>query len=1042
MAAGSLPTAPRAVTPDAVTDEIAGASLQTGNRYSVHNVDLRTGAATFRFRNGVVYPATPVAGRVMEMLFVGHGRILLDPPDAIEAHQLDLFTDSTTMDAPFHEAILVVTSDEDRERLLATRDTSAENEIRLAQARRRWEWWKNSGERRVLGVEPALFRRAIDDVGAEEYFAAHLTSGMVAKHFQETAEFFYAEEPQETEQVTLGRFTAFSDIADADEARRIQRILSESRRHGRNAALQFNDLGRLETWMKFPLKGTAGRPGGGLPGFEPERYEIDVEVDKKDQHLTGVTRLHLVDRDRGGRRSVQLTLSPDYTVNRIVSEDGNDLFFNQVQNNIMVVLDKPAANGGHTVVQVEYTGNVLAKVKKGSFVLGDTFGWYPHAGSVDRAVYDVTFRWPWWLQLVASGKRVEGGQDKGMRWERRRLDFPSAAFAFQMGKFELTRVQAGHVAVTFAYDKDTRKLWEADIDEIQKTTIASLQFFEQTFGPYPLDQMTVVTLPQSGSQGFLGFIMLSSTMIDDRDLLETLFRTPDRRAIIAHEIAHQWWGHLVGWRSYRDQWLSEAMAEYSSLLYSREKLGGRHQFEAGPFAGWDTRILQTFNGMTLESLGPVVLGNRLAGISAQVYSAIIYTKGGLVLDMLSRRFIDPKAFPTMLSYIVKAARNGPISTEEFILAIEKMSGADLTSFAQQYIYGTGVPLVFYSYTTKETANGQWHIAGEVRQFPSANRRVRVVTTDDGPQDVIIEEESLGHADGMGLVLPFQVQLAGDKPRTVHGRLPLRGGRTPFALDVQGKPERMWFDRNGEVLALCLAEDHRPKTGLLRLAIALRTVGESAEAETVFRQALDEERIGDVRNAAGGFTLRLAKLLTELLGDDGSVMETLERELTEEERAEWRAALNRSTHIEMARLFLDEDRLADARQALDAAKAAVPRSAGPASGTGRSGNESESSKKKGRKHGGDDPDSRIVILEARLALKEQRYDDVSDALGKAVESSRQFRTGEVYALLAAAACGADHVTDCAGYAEKARARGVTIYAGRMTASAPRPRTSVP
>ena len=130
----------------------------------------------------------------------------------------------------------------------------------------------------------------------------------------------------------------------------------------------------------------------------------------------------------------------------------------------------------------------------------------------------------------------------------------------------------------------------------------------------------------------------------------------------------------------------------------------------------------------------------------------------------------------------------------------------------------------------------------------------------------------------------------------------------------------------------------------------------------------------------------------------------------------RKALDRSTHIELARLYLDQDRLEEARQALDKAEAA--------SGDDEE-SDSRSKKSKKKTRGNERPDPRVIVQKARLALKEQRYDDVVEQLEQAIEDSRWLRTAETYALLAVAAHGAGRDEDCEDHMEKARTRGVDV-----------------
>src|SRR3954466_6838541 len=84
----------RAQAPDpaALQAAIAGAKLDPARAVTLKNVKLGGGLGTLRLEDGVLTPATPVGGKTVEMVFLGKGRMEVEPPDAIEAGQLELFT--------------------------------------------------------------------------------------------------------------------------------------------------------------------------------------------------------------------------------------------------------------------------------------------------------------------------------------------------------------------------------------------------------------------------------------------------------------------------------------------------------------------------------------------------------------------------------------------------------------------------------------------------------------------------------------------------------------------------------------------------------------------------------------------------------------------------------------------------------------------------------------------------------------------------------------------------------------------------------------
>src|ERR1700759_1660687 len=106
LAAGVLHA--QAPDPAALQAAIAGAKLDAARAVTLKNVKLGMGPGMLRLDDGVLIPATPVGGRTLEMVFLGKGRLEVEPPDAVEGGQLDLFTGGSRLDAEFKEAVLVI----------------------------------------------------------------------------------------------------------------------------------------------------------------------------------------------------------------------------------------------------------------------------------------------------------------------------------------------------------------------------------------------------------------------------------------------------------------------------------------------------------------------------------------------------------------------------------------------------------------------------------------------------------------------------------------------------------------------------------------------------------------------------------------------------------------------------------------------------------------------------------------------------------------------------------------------------------------------
>ncbi|HRC86578.1 MAG TPA: M1 family aminopeptidase, partial [Thermoanaerobaculia bacterium] len=544
-----------------------------------------------------------------------------------------------------------------------------------------------------------------------------LYQGFFAGWFEgvEIGKVLYAVEPDSQEQVSLGKFVPA--YLNAQERKRAERRLDREQRRGRRLGVEVEHLGSWDTWLSTSLRSKGGEVTPGFSPFEPRRYQIDLSLDDA-LEATGKARVEL-EAMSSQARFLRLKLNPDLRVDSVLDARGEPLFFLQNTAEVLVVLPQALAAGDHTVVEVQYQGRLFEKADTGDYAILDSINWHPHAGTIDRAAFDVTFHWPARLELAASGKLVAGGQEKGGRkWQRRTVERPSSAFGFELGRFSFKTRKVGHVEITLALSP----VYYAARDSWHRLVLdgaaEALEYFEQIYGPYPFDELTVATSPRGYSQSLVGFVSVSRSMMGEgtNSLLGLVFGFEDPRTILAHEVAHQWWGHVVGWESYRDQWLSEAMANYSAMLFARERLKDQLRWGIGPASRWQENLsAPTRDGRPREAIGPLVLGERLSSTrSESAYQAIVYQKGALVLNTLAQQ-LSVDRFKKGLAELIRVVDNREISTANFFELLGRITAEDLAGFEQRFVRGTGLPDLTYTYRFEPTADGHWQVIGHTEQ---------------------------------------------------------------------------------------------------------------------------------------------------------------------------------------------------------------------------------------------------------------------------------------------------------------------------------------
>ncbi|HVV46585.1 MAG TPA: M1 family aminopeptidase, partial [Bryobacteraceae bacterium] len=186
----------------------------------------------------------------------------------------------------------------------------------------------------------------------------------------------------------------------------------------------------------------------------------------------------------------------------------------------------------------------------------------------------------------------------------------------------------------------------------------------------------------------------------------------------AHEAAHQWWGNIVTAGTYSHEWLMEALANYSALLYLESRNGPK--FVDTLLDQYRRELLAKGpDGQIADSEGPVVQGRRLeTSNNPDAFNAVVYGKGTWIIHMLRRRMGDAR-FTKMLAELRRRYAWKTIDTEQFrSLCAEflppKSPDPTLENFFDQWVYGTGIPTLKLSYSIKGKP-GAWKLSGTLAQ---------------------------------------------------------------------------------------------------------------------------------------------------------------------------------------------------------------------------------------------------------------------------------------------------------------------------------------
>ncbi|HLV14474.1 MAG TPA: M1 family aminopeptidase [Xanthomarina sp.] len=207
------------------------------------------------------------------------------------------------------------------------------------------------------------------------------------------------------------------------------------------------------------------------------------------------------------------------------------------------------------------------------------------------------------------------------------------------------------------------------------------------------------------------------------------------RSLIAHELAHQWFGNKVTCGSWKDIWLNEGFSNYLSGLVV-EHLDGNSQFKS-----WKQSLN---NSITSQNGGAVYLTDSdTLNINRIFSSRLSYNKGAMVTHMLRKKLGDDNFFQGMQNYLNHPdLAYGYAKTEDYKEVMETASGQDLTEFFNDWIYNQGYPS--YSLTWNQPAGNQIYISiSQTQSHPSVSYfeapvPIRVIGTNGEELDLVLD----------------------------------------------------------------------------------------------------------------------------------------------------------------------------------------------------------------------------------------------------------------------------------------------------------------
>lgn len=633
--------------------KLRSVGLDASRVYKVRSAVLDRGAVHVSLEDGTIAFTEEADGHITGALFQGDGDLLLIPPNSVERASMALFTGAAILEERFSIAYLRFNDDvynELKGRLRAPEDAAnfVDQFSKLAT---------------TIAPEDAL-RLLLTFSNTPDYAASAAGDHLLHAYIQGNK---------------LGPFEV-----------RYDSLLPESVSVGQHKSVARGDL--YDVWASFADKKIPppeSDPDTGLSSmrdFEITQFAISTEIELPTE-INATATLSITPR-RAGSRILFFELSRLLQV-QSVEANGKPVEFIHNQavegsqlarrgNDALAVFLPAEMKVDHPIqLKIRYSGSVLSEAANGLLYVGERGTWYPNTGFAMSA-FDMTFQYPMGWTLVAVGHRTDlktEGSEQIAHWITQRK-VPIAGF--NLGKYSRTETRAAGVNVETYATGNVEKGFAAaratplpipdltrgpqgvplapmplapppetprpsrNLELVSRTAGEALDFYADHFGSYPYNGLMLTQFPGPVSQGWPGLVFLSSYSFLNSQELEQLQHDPvdrlETEIIVPHEIAHQWWGDLVTWNGYRDQWMMEALANYSALMLLESKDPAAFHKLMQRYR--DDLLIKSEDGSVLMDAGPVTLGQRLSSSKfPNAYQAISYGRGTWMFHML-RTMLD------------------------------------------------------------------------------------------------------------------------------------------------------------------------------------------------------------------------------------------------------------------------------------------------------------------------------------------------------------------------------------------------------------------
>lgn len=660
------------------------------NYLSVENFKFKRDVAEFELNKGDLFFCKPVWGKVCAAVFSGEGVFRFSPPTRIEKDHLYRFFEKDTLTENF-DFLFIIFTDSTYDQLKRKFSPSSNQNFKKDKEGVEYAL-EYMGKKKEKGFNYEIVK-SIFDGKQNNLFYSHFSSNKLKP-------FFFVINPYDEEEVRFMRRREAEAVGYTQETIN-QFHLLEDYRSGKDLSDENN----------LTLDVKSYRMSCSIEGNLDFSAVAEIEFESRTE----------------GQQWIYFWLFPELDVDSVYGAGDQKLTFFKGKKNPLIWIECPDSLSQDQTyrVRIHYHGDLIQKEVNWIYLRSNLF-WFPRHGLRDKATFEFTFKTPTKYQFICVGENQVGDTLDNIATTHWTVSKPIRNATFHIGVYDQFDVVSDTLppvkvySAEAAHDYMTRTtgiFFSRNMNEDVGYDVArGIRFFGDIFGSLPEMDFHVVEIPGLHAQSFPGLILLS---------WETFFRRNKEgynQILRGHEVAHQWWGIGVDFKTYHDQWLSEGFAQFCGMWYMQHVIDDEKKFY-DILKEWREGILNNRNYLFSkgQQAGPIWLGYRTnSSATPGDYNLIIYQKGALVVHMLRMMMMDletrsDSAFVAMMRDFFETYRDSSVCTEDFQKIVEKHFERDMQWFFDQWIYGVDIPEYKYAYKIDNLDNEKYSLKLRVVQ---------------------------------------------------------------------------------------------------------------------------------------------------------------------------------------------------------------------------------------------------------------------------------------------------------------------------------------